>query len=91
MNDKVGSKNKSGYKGHEGVKGKGQEVVPTFYYIIVKGKVPMLYPHCKLCSHSIHLLHLTLLLTVTMQLLMWGHIHTMKSSLSEMSSQPSNS
>ncbi len=39
MNDKIGSKNKLGYKGHEGAKGKGQEVVPTFYYIIVKEKV----------------------------------------------------
>ncbi|KAK0235548.1 hypothetical protein EDD85DRAFT_792363 [Armillaria nabsnona] len=40
MNDKVGSKNESGYKGCRGAKGKGQEAVPTFYYIIVKGKVP---------------------------------------------------
>ncbi|PBK95194.1 hypothetical protein ARMGADRAFT_1028589 [Armillaria gallica] len=40
MNDKVGSKNESGCKGHGGAKGKGQEAVPTFYYIIVKGKVP---------------------------------------------------
>ncbi|PBK80465.1 hypothetical protein ARMGADRAFT_1092247 [Armillaria gallica] len=30
----------SGHMGRGGVKGTGPEVVPTFYYIIVKGKVP---------------------------------------------------
>ncbi|SJL10271.1 uncharacterized protein ARMOST_13655 [Armillaria ostoyae] len=40
MSDQIGDNNESGRMGRGGVKGMGWEVVPTFYYIIVKGKVP---------------------------------------------------
>ncbi|SJL18337.1 uncharacterized protein ARMOST_21923 [Armillaria ostoyae] len=40
MLDRISDNNESGHMGRGGVKGTGWEVVPTFYYIIVKGKVP---------------------------------------------------
>ncbi len=40
MMDRIGHDDESGRMGRGGVKGTGPEIVPTFYYIIVKGKVP---------------------------------------------------
>ncbi|KAK0221118.1 hypothetical protein EDD85DRAFT_960276 [Armillaria nabsnona] len=40
MMDQIGHDDELGHMGSGGVKGMGLEVVPTFYYIIVKGKVP---------------------------------------------------
>ncbi|KAK0235523.1 hypothetical protein EDD85DRAFT_955082 [Armillaria nabsnona] len=40
MMDRISHDDESGRMGRGGVKGMGPEVVPTFYYIIVKGKVP---------------------------------------------------
>ncbi len=40
MMDWIGHDDESGRMGRGGVKGMGPEIVPTFYYIIVKGKVP---------------------------------------------------
>ncbi|PBK86356.1 hypothetical protein ARMGADRAFT_1035546 [Armillaria gallica] len=40
MMDRIGHDDELGRMGRGGVKGTGPEVVPTFYYIIVKGKVP---------------------------------------------------